>query len=86
MIQKTITLDPKAFFHARPAAKISSMVKDFDSVIMVMVGTEIADAKNPVSLMRLGHPNGSPIDLIADGPDEEAALAAILEEIQNCLP
>lgn len=83
MVQKTITLDPKAFFHARPSAQIANIAKGFESVIMVMVGTEIADAKNPMALMRLSHPNGSPIDLMADGQDEEAALAAALEAIRN---
>ena len=50
---------------------------------MVMLGTEIADAKDPLSLMRLSHPKGAAVDIMADGPDETAALEDISETIQN---
>ena len=83
MIQKTITFDSKSFFHARPSAQVARIARSFESVVMLMVGTEIADAKNPMALMRLGHPNGSPVDLVIDGKDEEAALASVLETLRN---
>lgn len=83
MLTKTITLHPDDFFHARPAARIAEVSKHFTSVTMVISGTSIADTKNSLSLMRLGHPDGSSIDLMADGPDEQAALEAVVEAIQN---
>ena len=49
MITGSVTLDAKDFFHARPAAKIAGTAKTYESVIMVMLGTEIADAKDPLS-------------------------------------
>ncbi len=83
MTTRTITLNPGAFFHARPAARIAESAKRFDSVIMMALGTEIADARNPLSLMRLSHPDDSPVELIADGPDEEAALDEVLRVIKK---
>lgn len=83
MITRSVTLDSNDFFHARPAAKIADTARTYESVIMVMLGTEIADAKDPLSLMRLSHPKGSPVDILADGADEQNALNAIVGEIQK---
>lgn len=83
MTTKTITLGPADFFHARPAAQISAAARPFGSVIMVASGTAVADAKDALSLMRLGHPDGTPVDLLADGPDELEALEAVLHVIQK---
>ena len=42
-----------------------------------------ADAKDPLSLMRLSHPKGSAVDILADGTDEQKALDAVVEEIRK---
>lgn len=86
MVTETITLHEKDFFHARPAAGIASAAKPFDSVMMLMSGTEIADPKDVLSLMRLSHPHGCPVELLADGPDEQAALAAVAAAIREAFP
>lgn len=83
MITRSITLDSNDFFHARPAAKIAGTANIYESVIMVMLGTEIADAKDPLSLMRLSHPKGSAVDILADGTDELRALDAVIETIEK---
>lgn len=83
MITKTIEMSSRDFFHARPSARIAGEAKTFESVIMIALGTSIADVKDPVSLMKLGHPKGSPLDLMADGFDEQAALDAVLKTMQE---
>lgn len=83
MVTETITLHKEDFFHARPASGISSAAKPFESVMMLMVGSEIADIKDVLSLMRLGHPHGQPVELLADGPDEQAALQAVAAAIRR---
>ena len=83
MITRSVTFDSNDFFHARPAAKIAGTASTYESVIMVMLGTEIADAKDPLSLMRLSHPKGSAVDILADGTDEQKALDAVVEEIRK---
>lgn len=83
MITKTIELNSRDFFHARPSARIAERAKSFGSVIMIALGTTIADVKDPIALMRLGHPKGSSLDLMADGSDEQAALEAVLETMQK---
>ena len=83
MISKSVTLSSNDFFHARPAAKIADAAKSYESVLMVMLGTEIADAKNAFSLMRLSHPKGSSVDILADGPDEATAITGVIQAIQE---
>jgi len=83
MITRMIQSNSKDFFHARPAALIASRAKDFESVIMVIVNKETANAKNPIALMRLCHPNGNMVEILADGPDEKAAAKAVAEVIEK---
>ncbi len=83
MTSKTITLASTDYFHARPAAQIAAAARPFKSVVMVTLGTSIANAKDALSLMRLGHPNGASVEFLADGPDEMAALKAVLEAVEK---
>lgn len=83
MTTKTLVLAPEDFFHARPAALISAAAKPFQSMVMVALGDDLADAKDPFALMRLKHPMGQPFDLFADGADEAAALDAVEAAIRN---
>lgn len=79
-----LTLNEDDFFHARPAAVVAAAAKRFGSIIMVALGTEIADGKDAMSLMRLSHPRGRTVELIADGPDEAAALEAVSTALRSC--
>lgn len=81
MITKTFVLPPQDFFHARPAARVAAAAKPFQSVILIMIGPNLADAHDPIAMMRLPFPNGAPIDLVADGPDEQQAVDAVWEEL-----
>ena len=83
MRTKTLTLAHEDFFHARPASRISAEAKRWQSMVMLCLGTEIADAKNAVAMMRLSHPRGGPFDLFADGPDEAEALEAVAQAIRQ---
>lgn len=85
MLTKTMTLAQEAFFHARPASRIAAAAKPFQSMLMVCLGAEVADAKNAFALMRLSHPKGNPLVLLADGPDEEQAIEAVAKAITDGL-
>ncbi len=79
-----LTLHEDDFFHARPAAVAAAAAKRFDSIVMVALGMELADGKDAMSLMRLNHPRGRAVELIADGPDEAAAVEAVAAAIHQC--
>lgn len=83
MTTKTLVLPKSAFFHARPAALVAAAARPCESMVMIALGTEIADAKNPISMMRLSRLNGRPFDLLADGTDEAEAIERVEAAIQN---
>ncbi|WP_413992572.1 HPr family phosphocarrier protein [Labrys okinawensis] len=71
--------------HARPSVKLTQLAKRFQSTIRLALeesGPWI-DAKSPVKVMRARAPKGSMLYFNVSGPDDEAALAAILALIED---
>lgn len=77
---RLIVLDP-AGLHARPAAQVVRTAGRFQSRITIHVGDRAADVKSLIALLGLTIRPGAEITLSADGPDDDAALAALLEEL-----
>jgi phosphotransferase system HPr (HPr) family protein len=73
-------LDP-AGLHARPAAQFVRTASRFTSRITIDVGERSADAKSLIALLGLTIRPRAEITLAAEGPDADAALAALLEEL-----
>ena len=73
-------IDP-AGLHARPAAQFVRTASRFESRITIRAGERTADAKSLIALLGLTIRSQSQVTLAADGPDADAALAALLEEL-----
>lgn len=73
-------IDP-AGLHARPAAQFVRTASRFESRITIRAGERTADAKSLIALLGLTIRPQSQVTLAADGPDADAALAALLEEL-----
>jgi phosphocarrier protein HPr len=83
MISTTITVPNKAGLHARAAAKLVSTASKFKSSIQVGTVDKMVDAKSILSLMLLAAPIGSILQLVLDGTDEQTALEAITQLIEQ---
>ena len=83
MIQQQITIINKLGLHARAAAKFVSCTSAFSSKIMVGSDGSMVDGKSIMSVMMLAAAKGTTLDLQVDGKDEEQALAALVELIEN---
>lgn len=83
MIRKTITLINKLGLHARAAMKLINTASRYQSSVLVGFNKREVDAKDIICVMVLGAACGSDIDLIADGPDEQEAITALEELINN---
>jgi len=82
MIESTLTICNKAGLHARAAAKLVGTASQFNS--SVRIGTEkLVDGKSILSLMMLGAAKGSELKIVVDGDDEQPALLAITELVNN---
>lgn len=83
MIIKEILIINKLGLHARAAAKFAKTASQFGSKIQVNTEKSAADAKSVMSLMLLAAIRGTTLKVSADGDDEELAMTAIEELIND---
>ena len=76
-----LTIIDPAGLHARPAAQFVRTASRFESRITIRAGERTADAKSLIALLGLTIRPQSQVTLAADGPDADAALAALLDEL-----
>ena len=79
----TVPIINKLGLHARASAKLVSIASQFASDVTIGRNGQQANGKSIMGLMMLAAGKGSQIDLIVNGTDEDAALAALVELIQN---
>ena len=85
MVSKNYTIHGKVGLHARPASMLVKTANDFVSQIHLRTSELDVDAKSILSVMVLGASCGEEIEIIVEGPDEEAAMAAVLETLDQYL-
>lgn len=73
----------KTGLQARPAALFVQEANRFSSDIFIEKDGKKVNAKSIMGLMSLAINSGSEITLIAEGNDEEEALEALINYIQN---
>lgn len=81
---KTTVVNPNGI-HARPASLFVQEAKKFQSSITVEnLGTGKAkDAKSILGVMILGMTKGTEIRIVAEGPDEDAAIEAMRQLVDS---
>jgi len=82
MTLRHITIINKLGLHARAAAKLVGLATQFKSDIRLTKDTTEVNAKSILGVMMLAAAINTPLVLVADGPDEIAALDA-LEDLIN---
>ncbi|NEV63246.1 phosphoenolpyruvate--protein phosphotransferase [Thiorhodococcus minor] len=80
--QFDIAIDSPQGLHARPATALVDIAKGFNATIRVRHGDRAGDAKSLIALLNLGIESGATIRVMAEGPDADAALAALREAIE----
>lgn len=82
----TVTVDHEAGLHARPLSQFVRTAKKFQAdvrVSNVTIGKGPASGKSPLNLLLLAVSQGHEIQLEADGPDADQALAALAALVEN---
>lgn len=77
MQQKEITIINKLGLHARAAAKFVTLASQFESRVEVARNKQKVNGKSIMGIMMLAASKGSTLTVMAEGPDEEQALAQI---------
>lgn len=83
MIEKTLTIKNKLGLHARAAVKLMNLANRFNSNVKITKDGNEVDAKSILGILTLAAVKGSKITLKVSGKDEQKALDALLELIEN---
>ncbi len=77
MLQREVEITNKLGLHARASAKLTQVAGQFESGVWLSRNGRRVNAKSIMGVMMLAAAKGSSVVLEADGPDEEAAMAAV---------
>ena len=83
MFMKETVVNNQVGLHARPATFFIQKANEFKSSVWVEKDERRVNAKSLLGVLSLGIVKDTPIKLIADGPDEEAAVNALVELINS---
>ena len=78
MIKTSTTISNKLGLHARASAKFTKLAGSFGCEVWMSKGERRINAKSIMGVMMLAAGIGSSVEIETDGPDEEAAMQALL--------
>ncbi len=85
MIRKTLRIKIELGLHARAAAKLVKLTSQFESDIRLsrLNVQEQVDAKSILGILLLAAAKGTEIQVMTDGEDEEVAMEAVVQLVNN---
>ena len=83
MTERVLTIRNRAGMHARPAALLVKTASAFTAQIFIEKDGERVNGKSIMGVITLGATYNSLLKVIADGPDEVAALDALEHLFEN---
>ncbi|WP_342499214.1 HPr family phosphocarrier protein [Bacillus sp. FSL W7-1034] len=83
MVEKTVTIQLKTGLQARPAALFVQEANRFGADIFLEKDGKKVNAKSIMGLMSLAISSGVTVKLIADGADEQEAIEALTDFINQ---
>ncbi len=78
MIRTSISISNKLGLHARASAKLTKLAGSFQSEVMLSRNERRVNAKSIMGVMMLAAGIGAVVEVEVDGPDEQAAMDAIV--------
>ena len=83
MIEKKIAIKNKLGLHARAAVKFVNLANRFGSSVKIVKDGNEIDGKSILGILTLAATQGTQIRLLVSGKDEEPAMEALVELINN---
>jgi len=83
MTEETVVISNRAGIHARPAALLVQITKDYKSKIYFEKGKDRINAKSIMGIITLGAAFGTEIKIIAEGEDEQAAVKSLVRLFES---
>ena len=79
MYTQEITVNNEVGLHARPATFFIQKANEFRSSIWIEVDDRKINAKSLLGVLSMAITTGTEVTLIAEGPDEEAAVKTLAQ-------
>jgi phosphocarrier protein HPr len=83
MIKTSISISNKLGLHARASAKLTKLAGSFQSDVFMTRNARRVNAKSIMGVMMLAAGMGSEVEIETTGPDEQAAMNALLAMIND---
>jgi phosphocarrier protein len=83
MLEQTLEISNKLGLHARASAKLTQLAGQYQSEVWVSRNGRRVNGKSIMGVMMLAAAKGTTIKLETDGPDEDAAMAALRRLIED---
>jgi phosphocarrier protein len=83
MLTRETEIINKLGLHTRASAKLTQMAGKYQSEVWMAKGPRRINAKSIMGVMMLAAGKGSTVTLETDGPDEQAAMDALLALIAD---
>jgi phosphocarrier protein HPr len=83
MIKQSITISNRLGLHARASAKLTKLAGSFQSDIFMTRNDRRVNAKSIMGVMMLAAGVGSVVEIEVSGPDEQEAMSALIELIND---
>lgn len=85
MVSEKVIITVESGLHFRPADKLSMAAHKYECGIMFKVGNHVGSLKSFLGILAAGVKQGSEVEIMCDGRDEEEALRDIVELIRTGL-
>jgi phosphocarrier protein HPr len=83
MTSRTTTVVNALGLHARAAAKFVHLASRYEAHVRVGRDAKVMDGKSIMGILLLAAARGTTLTISADGPDEQAAVAALVELVES---
>ena len=83
VISKEVTINNQVGLHARPATFFIQKANEFKSSIWIERDERRVNAKSLLGVLSLGIVKGTAVNIVADGVDENEAIATLSELIDS---
>ncbi|UCD69220.1 MAG: HPr family phosphocarrier protein [Betaproteobacteria bacterium] len=83
MLRQQIEIVNRLGLHARASAKLTQLAGSFQCDVWMTRDSRRVNAKSIMGVMMLAAAKGSSIELETDGPDEQAAMDALVALIKD---
>ncbi len=85
VFERTVRIEAAHGLHARPAARISALLRPFTAEVSLTLNDRSANARSTVAMLGLGVRQGDEVRVVGRGPDSQAAVEAVVGLVEGGL-